>query len=178
MLRLAVIMLFVATFIGAMMPAGRRADSADGNSVNLVEGTSSSSSTTTGWGGTGSTTTSAEEVTLSRAFDGHFYAEARVNGVPVHFLVDTGATGVVLSESDAERAGIGFSSDTYDVVGRGASGSIRGQPVAIREVALGPHVARDMDGVVIEDAEISLLGQSFLSQIDDVSIHGDKMVLR
>lgn len=170
---MAVMILFVATFIGAMMPAGSNRDG-DGNSVQVADG----ESTTTGWGATGTTTTSSEDVTLTRAFDGHFYADAKVNGVPIHFLVDTGATGIALSERDAERAGINFSSSTYDVVGRGASGSIRGQPVAMREVVLGPHAAHDMDGVVIENAEVSLLGQSFLSQIDDVSIRGDKMVLR
>jgi len=173
MLRPAITILFVATMIGAVMPAGG-AGSDEGNRVQVVDG---ASATTSGWGGTG-TTTGAEEVTLTRAFDGHFYADVKVNGVPVHLLVDTGATGIALSERDAERAGITFSSATFDVIGRGASGSIRGQPVNLDEVALGRHVERNMGAVVIEHAEVSLLGQAFLSQIDDVSIKGHKMVLR
>jgi len=176
MLRFAVIILFVATFIGAMMPSGS-SRSSDGNAAEIVPASSSGSSSTE-WGGSGSTASSGGEVTLDRAYDGHFYADVRVNGTTVHFLVDTGATGIALSERDAERAGINFSSATFDVIGRGASGSIRGQPVSINEVALGPHVQRNTEAVVIEGGETSLLGQTFLSQIDDVSIHGDKMVLR
>lgn len=47
------------------------------------------------------------DVTLERAADGHFYVDAQVNGAAVRFLVDTGASSLVLTQADAQRAGIG-----------------------------------------------------------------------
>ena len=45
-------------------------------------------------------------VTLQRSANGHFYADVQVNGVPLHMLVDTGASGIALSQEDARAAGI------------------------------------------------------------------------
>src|SRR5688572_11047258 len=65
-------------------------------------------------------------IALDRAPDSHFYAEAEVNGVPVRFLVDTGATSVLLTAEDARRAGIGICD--YTARATGAGGEIRLMP--------------------------------------------------
>src|SRR5690349_9244692 len=70
-------------------------------------------------------------IVLQRSENGHFYADVEVNGVPVHMLVDTGASGIALSADDARRAGIATSIGMNDVVGQGAGGSVHGDFVTI-----------------------------------------------
>jgi aspartyl protease family protein len=119
------------------------------------------------------------EVTLTRAGDGHFYADAMVNGAPVHFMVDTGATSVVLTKADAQAGGVQFSNGDFTAVGQGAGGTIALKPVTLDRVALGPVEARGVDAVVAEGGlNISLLGQSWLRRVGTVTISGDRMVLR
>lgn len=117
-------------------------------------------------------------VTLMRASDGHFYADARVNGTAVRFLVDTGASGLVLTHEDARRSGIG--AGDYSDRAIGAGGEVRLMPVVLNQIAMGPIVATRVEAYVAEEGSlpVSLLGQSYLSRIGSVSISGDEMVLR
>lgn len=119
------------------------------------------------------------EVTLKRATDGHFYADAMVNGASVRFIVDTGATRVALTPADAQAVGLQFSNGDFTATGRGAGGDIALKPVALDRIALGPVEATQVDGVIArEGLHMSLLGQSFLSRVGTVTIKGDTMVLR
>ncbi len=113
---------------------------------------------------------------LERSADGHFYADAMVNGARVRFLVDTGATMVALTAADAQRAGIALPSERARA--QGAGGELEVIPVTIERIALGPLEARDVRGAVAEALPVSLLGQSFLAQVGSVEIRGDVMVLR
>jgi aspartyl protease family protein len=116
---------------------------------------------------------------IERSDDGHFYVDAEVNGQLVHFLVDTGASSVVLTMADAIHVGLPFSSDQFRVIARGASGDVSGQIMKIGRVAIGRKEAFDVEGAVVADGlDVSLLGQSFLSRIGTLVIDGDKMVLR
>ncbi len=113
---------------------------------------------------------------LERAGDGHFYAEAQVNGARIRFLVDTGASLVALTPDDARRAGISVG----DANGRaiGAGGEVAFSPVTIDRLAVGPVEARAVRGAVAERLPVSLLGQSFLSRVGSVEMRGDTMILR
>lgn len=113
---------------------------------------------------------------LVRAADGHFYADAMVNGAQVHFLIDTGASMVALTPADAQRAGIALPAERASA--HGAGGTIEVIPVIIERIAIGPLEARDVAGAVARELPISLLGQSFLAQVGRVEISGDRMVLR
>lgn len=118
-------------------------------------------------------------VVLQREADGHFYTEAFVNGTPVRFMIDTGASSVALTRGDAQRAGMFLSENDFNQVGRGAGGEIRLRSVVFDRVAVGNIEARDVQGVVIGgDGDMSLLGQSFLATLGSVTIEGDRMVLR
>ena len=119
-----------------------------------------------------------QAVVLERSEDGHFYADADINGQSIRMLVDTGATAIALSRDDARRAGIGVSIAMPEVVGQGASGDVHGEVVKLDRVALGGAEVEDVAAIVLDDSEMSLLGQSFLSKFDSVEIRGDKMVLR
>lgn len=114
--------------------------------------------------------------TLTRADDGHFYAEAQVNGARIRFLVDTGASLVALTPEDARRAGIAVG----DASGRamGADGEVAFAPVTIDRLAIGPIEARGVRGAVAERLPVSLLGQAFLARVGSVEMRGDTMILR
>lgn len=115
---------------------------------------------------------------LPRAADGHFYAEAQVNGSSVHFLVDTGASVVALTGADARAAGLSWSDAEVRVVAQGASGPVSGVAVTLDRLSLGGHEARNVSAVIVpEGLAISLLGQSFLSTFHPVRIEQERMVL-
>ena len=116
--------------------------------------------------------------TLERGANGHFFADAQVNGTTVHFLIDTGASGVALTADDARRAGLQFSSQEFSPVGSGASGEVRGKLVSLDSVSLGGRSVDNVSGVILEGGEMSLLGQSFLSQMGTIEISGDRMTIR
>jgi aspartyl protease family protein len=114
---------------------------------------------------------------VQRSPDSHFYVDADVNGTTVHFLVDTGASGVVLAAADAQRLGI--SGDNFTVSAMSAGGEIKLMPAMVDRLALGPLVADDVPVLVAKDKlPISLLGQSYLSRVGTVAISGDTMTLQ
>jgi aspartyl protease family protein len=116
-------------------------------------------------------------VTIERASDNHFYADARVNGTNVRFLIDTGSSTVALTRADALRAGMG--AGDFDATGIGAGGKVKLMPTTIGRLSIGPLSADNVPAVVAEDGlPVSLLGQSYLSRLGSVSISGDRMTLR
>jgi aspartyl protease family protein len=117
-------------------------------------------------------------IELTRDPNGYFYADVRINGAPVHMLVDTGATDIALSRDDAQMAGLPVSIGMNDVIGRGADGAIKGEPVVLDRVSLGDKTVERLPAIVLNSGNQSLLGQSFLSKFASVTMRGDKMVLR
>ena len=97
---------------------------------------------------------------------GHFLAEGAVNGKPVRFVVDTGATVVALPASEAVRLGIDYRK------GRPGSTRTAGCVVPVYRmvfdtVKVGGIELRAVEGVVIEQGlDIALLGMSFLSRVE------------
>lgn len=118
------------------------------------------------------------ETVLEREANGHFYVNAKVNGELVHFIVDTGATGVALTEEDARRVGLAFSPSEFEYVGEGAAGPVRGKLVTIDKIEVDGKTVEDVSGAVLQGGELSLLGQSYLSRMGEVQMRGDYMVLR
>ena len=108
--------------------------------------------------------------------DGHFYAEAQVNGARIRFLIDTGASFVALTRDDAQRAGILIGSERATAIG--ADGAFEITPVTIDRIAIGPIEAPRRARRSRRRSQVSLLGQSFLSRVGSVEISGDRMVLR
>ncbi|MGB3470436.1 MAG: TIGR02281 family clan AA aspartic protease [Erythrobacter sp.] len=117
--------------------------------------------------------------TLDRQSDGHFYASASVDGAAVRMMVDTGASVIALTGRDADAAGLHWDEAEVRVIGQGASGAVYGVPARLREVEIGGIVRRNVNAVIIpEGLGVSLLGQSWLAQVDGVEITDDQMVLR
>lgn len=120
----------------------------------------------------------AGDHTLDRAADGHFYAYANIDGAPVRMMVDTGASVIALTGEDASAAGLDWDDARVGPIGRGASGTVYGVSTRLNEVEIGGMVRRNVNAVIIpEGLDISLLGQSYLSQIGAVEIADDKMVM-
>lgn len=122
--------------------------------------------------------TEAGRIEVPRANDGHYYLTLGINGTPVEFMVDTGASQMVLTAGDARRAGI----DTADLayVGRAmtANGEVRTAPVRLDRVELGDVSDRNLRAWVNEgDMDRSLLGMSYLQRWSRMEITGGALVL-
>ena len=122
---------------------------------------------------------SAKEVVLTRGSTGHFFTRANVNGKPgVKFIVDTGASIVALTIDDAQKLGIPVDPSKFTIIGEGASGAVRGQRVMLDSVDVDGIRVENVRGVILESSTLSLLGQSFLGSVDQVSIAGDFLSLK
>ena len=113
---------------------------------------------------------------ITRSLDGHFYVTAQVNGVPIRFMIDTGASMVALSAEDADRANVPLDGEVG--IARGAGGDVEMTRTRIDSITVGGLTARAVRGAVLDQLDHSLLGQSFLSQLQSVEISGDTMTLR
>ena len=120
----------------------------------------------------------SEETRLERRENGHFYAEAVIDGEAVLMLVDTGASSVALTVEDAERVGVDFAEEDFQPIGTGASGPVRGVRTTLDAIEVDGKEVADVEAAVIEGLEVSLLGQSYLSRLEAVSMSGDTMLLR
>lgn len=118
------------------------------------------------------------ETTLEKERNGHFYTYADVNGEPIRFVVDTGASFVALTTKDAKRIGIPFSPGEFEIIGEGASGLVRGKLVQLDSVEIDGKRVTNVKAAILEGSRLSLLGQSYLSRMGEVQMRGDYMVLR
>jgi aspartyl protease family protein len=122
-------------------------------------------------------TADAGSITLPADTSGHFFAKGEVNGKPLHFIVDTGATLVALSRTDAARAGIDYARGK-PALSRTANGVAKGWLVTLQSVRVGSVTVRDVDAMVMDgDLPSALLGMSFLGRFD-MQQHGTTLVLR
>jgi aspartyl protease family protein len=115
---------------------------------------------------------------ITKDRDGHFWAQAAVDGKAVRFLVDTGATAVSLSLADAQRLGIDTSKLTYDYNVITADGRTRAASVKLASVAIAGTKIRDVDALVIEKGlENSLLGMSYLGRLSRFEATPNSLIL-
>jgi aspartyl protease family protein len=110
--------------------------------------------------------------------NGQFLVEAQVNGVPVTFLVDSGASAVVLSPEDARRVGLHAGQLRFTLRFRTANGVVRAAPVTLRELRIGQLSLPRLEAVVNEaPIGVSLLGTSFLGRLRSWQVQGGKLHL-
>ncbi|MDJ0630287.1 MAG: TIGR02281 family clan AA aspartic protease [Rhodobacter sp.] len=120
----------------------------------------------------------AGRVEVPRAPDGHYYLTLAVDGAPVQFVVDTGATDIVLSQRDAARAGIDLDNLVYSGLAGTANGTVRTARVRVDELALGPISDRNVAVWVNEgEMDTSLLGMGYLQLYDRLEIADGTLVL-
>jgi len=100
--------------------------------------------------------------------NGMYQATGSINGFPVNFIVDTGATTVVLNAGEARRLGIDYRMNSKIVSVTTASRQERGYLVELRSVKMGSIEVRNVAATVIDGAfpPQALLGMSFLGRLE------------
>ena len=117
-------------------------------------------------------------VEVPRAFDGHYYLTLEADGTPIEFVVDTGATDIVLSRQDAQRIGIDPDALAYIGTANTANGAVRTARTTVDSLALGPIVDRNVAVWVNEgEMEGSLLGMAYLQRFRKLEISDSTLVL-
>jgi aspartyl protease family protein len=107
-----------------------------------------------------------QSATLAADTRGHFFTEGAVNGSPVRFVVDTGATMVALPATDAVRLGLDYRKGQLAVT-KTAAGVVPVYRVRFDSVRVGTIELNGVEGVVIEQGlEVALLGMSFLNRVE------------
>ncbi|MDO9412924.1 MAG: TIGR02281 family clan AA aspartic protease [Pseudolabrys sp.] len=122
---------------------------------------------------------SGQTVTLASGRDHHYETSARIDGAPVDFIVDTGATLVILRESDAARAGIRPSRADYTANVSTANGVTKAARAKLDRVEIGGITVYDVPALVLPDNALwrNLLGMSFLSRLKRYEVASGRMVL-
>ncbi|WP_420409758.1 TIGR02281 family clan AA aspartic protease [Hoeflea sp.] len=119
-------------------------------------------------------------VSIRKSLSGHFDAAGQVNGEKVDFLIDTGATTVALSHSDALRVGFDERDLNYTLIINTANGQARAAPVRLDSVTVGSISRRGLRAMVAEPGKLdqSLLGMNFISSLTAFEMRKGEVILR
>ena len=119
-----------------------------------------------------------DAMVLQRNRSGQFQIEAQVDGQNAEFLIDTGADIVALTVDEAER--LGYPVDPADFVPlmQTASGTGNGSIVHLDRLEVAGAEFHNVDAVVMDGLPVNLLGQTILAKLGQVSLEGDRMVIR
>lgn len=156
-----------ATMLGLPTPASMAATERDAQQPEDTSTSSSASSSSHG------------SVELRAGQNGHFSANASVNGRPIDVMVDTGASTVALTAEDAQRAGIFVRPSEFTLRVNTANGVARVAPITIDSISIGGITVRDVKGVVAEHGNLTttLLGMSFLGRLSRAEMKRGSLVL-
>jgi len=114
-----------------------------------------------------------------KAADGHFWAEAEIDGRAVRVMVDTGASVVVLTPADAARLGFRLEAADFSGTVLTASGPVRAAPVELEAVAVAGARVTAVEALVVEAGlPHSLLGMSYLGRLSSFSATPAGLTLR
>lgn len=118
------------------------------------------------------------ELEINLAKDGHFYIDVEINDVAVHFMIDTGASDIVLSLKEAKRLGIKLEKLTFNKLYQTANGKSWGANVTLDKLQVGDAVFHNVQASINNaDMGTSLLGMSFLRKFKKYEFYRDRLVL-
>ncbi len=118
------------------------------------------------------------EYEIAQGPNGHFKLEAEVNGESIQFMVDTGATVVALGPETAERLGFDLDELDFSRSVRTANGTAPVARVILDEIVVGDLTVNNVEAVVLsKPMGISLLGMSFLAQLDGYEVRDGRFVM-
>jgi aspartyl protease family protein len=121
----------------------------------------------------------AKELMITKDADGAFYVTGNVNGQPVRFMVDTGASDIVLSPADAQRLGLDPASMPYTRSVETANGPGLGAPYTAGDFSVGSIRLTDVPMSVNKAAmSSSLLGMAFFNRLQSFRFEGAKLYLK
>jgi len=117
-------------------------------------------------------------VSFNRAHDGHFYAEIEVNGKKIEFVIDTGASDIVLSEKDAETLGYPVKDLIYSGRASTANGLVPIARITLDSISLGRFTDHSIPATVNGgELATSLLGMRYLERFRKIEIAGSRLTL-
>lgn len=121
-----------------------------------------------------------EETELRRAWDGHYRADAIVDGQRMSLLIDTGASMVLLPYEVVSGMGIDPATLDYSQAVTTANGRSTVAPITIASIEIGDIEVRNVTAAVAHPGRLQtgLLGMSFLDKIDETVFQGDRLILR
>jgi aspartyl protease family protein len=124
----------------------------------------------------GSPVVEGSETRIPMAIDGHFWVEGEVNGQPVKFLVDSGATMTTIDRATALRAGVPVSARADQLV-RTGKGIMRVSSARAAQLQVGGITRRDIGLQVAEHDDLNVLGMNFLSSLSRWGVEGRWLIL-
>ena len=121
---------------------------------------------------------SADKIIINMSYGNHFYANVKINDKNIRFLIDTGATDMVLSLKDAKRVGIDLKKLIFNKPYQTANGISYGASVILRDIKFGNLNLKNIPASVNNsDMGVSLLGMSFLRNFTKYEFYQDKLIL-
>ena len=117
-------------------------------------------------------------ILVQRSSDGHFYLTLQVNKIDIEFLVDTGATDLVLSPQDAINVGLDFENLSFLNTAKTANGAVPIAYVRLQEVQLEEYIDKSVSAAVNSSKmNKSLLGMSYLDRYQRIEMSTDSLKL-
>jgi len=126
---------------------------------------------------TGAPVMVGEEVRIPMALDGHFWVEGSINGTPIKFLVDSGASVTTIGRNTALDAGIGVSKTRSQMV-RTGNGMVRVATGRAASLAIGPIERSDVGLHIAQNDDLNVLGMNYLSTLERWSVEGRWLILQ
>jgi aspartyl protease family protein len=121
----------------------------------------------------------AEEITIRRQDDGHYWLQLDVNGKPVRFMIDSGATTTAVNGNTARETGIEVDTTGYPVFLNTANGRVTAQRGVILSLKIGSREFGQHDVVVSESfGDTNVLGMNFLDSMQSWKVEGNVMKLK
>jgi aspartyl protease family protein len=126
---------------------------------------------------TGEPMVAGSEVRIPMAVDGHFWVDAKINGMPVKFLVDSGATVTSIDRASAMRVGA-LASDTRDQVVRTGNGFIKVARGTAQQLQVATIERDNIRLHIVDGDDMNVLGMNFLSTLTRWSVEGRWLILQ
>jgi len=126
--------------------------------------------------GTAGQSISGEAIELRRQDDGHYWITVDINGKPVRFMVDSGATMTAINATTAKEAGV--EANGYPIILSTANGRVAAKRATVQSLVVGPHKIENHAVVVSESfGDVNLLGMNFLNNMQSWRVEANKMIL-
>ncbi len=117
-------------------------------------------------------------ISVKSSQDGHFYINTEVSNQSIKFMVDTGASDIVIDKETAKKIGININDLKFINTYYTANGKVRGAPVRLKSIKVGKYIISDVRASVNEaDMNSSLLGMSFLNKLSGYEVKKDVLTL-
>ena len=125
---------------------------------------------------TGAPVVEGRQVRIPMAIDGHFWVEGSINGTPVKFLVDSGATMTTIGRDTAVAAGVTINPNRDQIV-RTGNGMLKVATGRAESLSLGPIERSNVGLHIAEQEDLNVLGMNYLSTLDRWGVEGRWLIL-